>query len=232
LQSLIEALIVLDKASMSLRAMLASPFWDSLTSLATQPRTWILPLSGIFVYSLKKDERRGILLALSAVILVLLVDSLATYLKSFFLRPRPHQSFIDLELLVQRPASSSFPSNHATNAFALATLISSYHRKLAAPCCDAAVLVAVSRVYLEDHYLMDVICGAVLGVASAFTFSFATRKLRERTGVATSGETSVCASSASLRGPSAIGAQPFLSSALRASRKPKNMIRGYNQKRI
>jgi hypothetical protein len=91
LQSLIEAVLLWDKdLSIGLRGMLASPLCAPLLSLATRPRTWILRLSGILVYSLKKDKRRGILLALSAVILVLLVDGLATYLKSFFLRPRPY----------------------------------------------------------------------------------------------------------------------------------------------
>jgi undecaprenyl-diphosphatase len=60
----------------------------------------------------------------------------------------------------------SFPSGHATNAFALGTLLSLAFPSLAAPSLAAAALVAASRVVLGRHYASDVLAGALLGSAT------------------------------------------------------------------
>jgi len=61
---------------------------------------------------------------------------------------------------------SSFPSGHATGAFAFATVISARYRKLAIPAYLGATVIGLSRIYLGRHYPSDVATGAALGVAS------------------------------------------------------------------
>lgn len=63
---------------------------------------------------------------------------------------------------------SSFPSGHATVAFALATLVSARYRKLAVPAYLGATLIGVSRIYLGRHYPLDAAGGAVVGIASGY----------------------------------------------------------------
>jgi len=61
-------------------------------------------------------------------------------------------------------ANASFPSGHAAGAFSLAWVLSRRWRRLAPGWWALAAMVAWSRVYLDRHYLSDVVCGALLGV--------------------------------------------------------------------
>lgn len=69
----------------------------------------------------------------------------------------------------ERSASnSSFPSSHVANAFALAWVFARRWRRSALAFFLFAALVAFSRVYLNRHFVSDVLCGALIGVASAW----------------------------------------------------------------
>jgi membrane-associated phospholipid phosphatase len=98
-------------------------------------------------------------------------SALVTYgLKNAVNRPRP-------EGQTDR-SNSSFPSGHATGAFALATVFSHQYPKLAIPCYTAATGIALSRVYLGRHYPSDVLAGALIGFATAkLTLHFSDRIL-------------------------------------------------------
>ena len=62
----------------------------------------------------------------------------------------------------------SFPSGHATTAFAFAASISFEHSLYAAvPAYALATLVAASRINDNAHYLHDVVAGATVGIAFA-----------------------------------------------------------------
>ncbi len=61
----------------------------------------------------------------------------------------------------------SFPSDHATAAFAIAVAIFLRHRKAGTLALILATLVSISRVALGTHYPSDVIGGALLGTAAA-----------------------------------------------------------------
>lgn len=76
-----------------------------------------------------------------------------------------YQWFSDIDM----PTKLSFPSGHTTVAFAvffgLALIIP--NKKIGAALTLLAVLVGFSRTYLSYHFLMDLVAGSFLGVATA-----------------------------------------------------------------
>lgn len=57
----------------------------------------------------------------------------------------------------------SFPSGHATIAFAMAAVLTSYEPKYAWLFYALACCISLSRVFLGAHYPLDIIAGGVLG---------------------------------------------------------------------
>ena len=64
----------------------------------------------------------------------------------------------------RRRANSSFPSSHAANAAALALVLGLRWRWLAVPLWLVAAIVSFSRIYLNRHFLSDVLFGVAIGV--------------------------------------------------------------------
>lgn len=64
----------------------------------------------------------------------------------------------------RKRANSSFPSSHAANAATLALVLGMRWRWLAPPLWLLAATVAFSRMYLNRHFLSDVLFGMALGV--------------------------------------------------------------------
>lgn len=65
----------------------------------------------------------------------------------------------------RRRSNSSFPSSHAANAFALAWVLGVRWRRGIPAFFALALLVAFSRMYLNRHFLSDVVAGALIGMA-------------------------------------------------------------------
>jgi undecaprenyl-diphosphatase len=85
-------------------------------------------------------------------------DLLAEILKRLTERARP-----PVHRLGASVGSSSFPSGHATTAFACATVLAAFAPRLRVPLFALAVLIALSRLYNGDHYPLDVMAGSLLG---------------------------------------------------------------------
>ena len=109
-------------------------------------------------------------------------DGIANLLKASTNRPRPYAAMRHLHILIARPGSGSLPSQHATTAFAGATLLSFLWPKGSPVFFLAAVLIGFSRLYLGVHYPTDVLAGAAIGaaVAGIGILVVAKTRLRER----------------------------------------------------
>jgi undecaprenyl-diphosphatase len=109
---------------------------------------------------------------------VLLAESSSGALKLAIERDRPPVSRPVPEPLLEAPSTFSFPSGHATVAFASATVLALAVPRLRWPLFALAALIAFSRVYVGVHYPGDVLAGAVLGVGIATALRMLARALR------------------------------------------------------
>jgi undecaprenyl-diphosphatase len=97
-----------------------------------------------------------------------LVAQLMSYgLRDWIDRRRPPLVYPEPKPLVHVPHSGSFPSGHATAAFACATVIAWRVPRLAFPAFVLAGAIAWSRVYVGVHWPLDVFGGAALGILIA-----------------------------------------------------------------
>lgn len=104
----------------------------------------------------------------------LLSALLAQILKNIFSMPRPKQFFAPGQYAffidgVTHTGFASFPSGHSTSVFALATILALLEKNKRANVAYlfGAVAVGYSRIYLGQHFLNDVVTGAVIGTLTA-----------------------------------------------------------------
>lgn len=92
-----------------------------------------------------------------------------------YFRSRP---FVDhaVSLLFYEPTDSSFPANPATVAFAVATGVWLWNRRVGAALYGLAVLYALSRVYGGVFYPLDVVGGATIGTAASLLVTVVIRR--------------------------------------------------------
>lgn len=87
--------------------------------------------------------------------------------KHHYDRQRPFQVDPKIVPPVPKPRDPSYPSGHASSAFAAARVIAVLEPSLAKEAYELATKVAVSRVYAGVHFPSDVVVGALLGTGVA-----------------------------------------------------------------
>ncbi len=114
------------------------------------------------------NGRHGVIAAGFSALLALGAADLISHL---WMRPRPYVAHPgDAHLFISASADPSFPSDHATAAFAIAVSIFLRHRKAGILALAMAVVLALSRVVVGTHYPSDVLGGAALGTLAALFF--------------------------------------------------------------
>ena len=104
---------------------------------------------------------------------------LSQSMKASVNRMRPQYKYPD-EIFSLTPArTKSFPSGHATIAFATATTLTLQYKKwyIAVPAYAWAAGVSYSRMYEGKHYPSDILAGALIGTGSGFLCHWLSKKL-------------------------------------------------------
>ena len=135
-----------------------------LFSSAAVPVAICLPILGRLLHARRYRAAIAIVVAMGSGDAVT-----ARILKPAFARPRPCHNLEGLVAAAPCGTGKSFPSGHATVAFAfLAVVAPVLRRGLQVAVALVAMGVALSRVVLGVHYPSDVVAGALVGFAIGF----------------------------------------------------------------
>ena len=161
---------------------------DVFWSLYTDKMTWI-PLALVALWCLLRpgNTQHRVVMLFSLGLLVFLSDFVVSeFIKHAICRLRPSHDPAVMNLLTYvddyRGGAYGFPSNHASNGFAIATFLTLVMRRPAVSI--AAYLWACgscySRLYMGVHYPTDILCGALLGVLIALSVCWLYRRAVRR----------------------------------------------------
>ncbi len=170
----------------------ARPQLDYVMAAASSWDFWwpVLAVAGVLVLIFGGFRARAMLFCIGVAIGVtdgIVVDSL----KDIVGRPRPHEvlegartldlaratpRFLALGLPLKEeystpgilpPHGNSFPSGHAANNFALATVITIFYRRWGWLMYLPALIVSYSRIYVGSHWPLDVLVSVFIGTGLA-----------------------------------------------------------------
>jgi len=147
----------------------ANSLLDRFMPFITERDNWFLLYIFLFFFLCLKLGKEGRVAAILIILAVTLADqTTSSVLKPLFERLRPCHELEAVRLLVGCGGKYGFPSSHAANFFAAATVFSLYFPRYKILYLVIAFLVAYSRIYVGVHYPSDVIAGAIIGVMFAF----------------------------------------------------------------
>jgi membrane-associated phospholipid phosphatase len=168
---------------------------DSFFKMITFLGDWPAYLLALF-YLYPKFKIKGLLIVCSLSILVPISSHLS---KTYFKHPRPSLFFKNksefkdvhkIEGVKLHEGFTSFPSGHTLSAFSVLSLLAFYTKKkwmTTLLFLMVAIFVGISRVYLLQHFVEDIMMGAFLGVFLAFLIYYFANFNKEPESASTSG---------------------------------------------
>ncbi len=138
------------------------PVADALAAVAANDLIFLVLASVALWWFLTIDSDAGKRAALAAFVAVVFGQAINLTIGHFIFVPRPFLAHHVL-LLVNAAHDSSFPSDHATAAFTVATTALLWRMPGRWLYLLGAVVIALARVYVGAHYPADVVVGGALG---------------------------------------------------------------------
>lgn len=185
---MIEQLLSIDKSIfLFINVFCSNAVFDLFFTTITEAKFWIIPaLIGAVIF-IKIERKKAIIILGLAILTVAITDPVSSQLlKPLFDRHRPCHPVFFIQggnFLCGMKYSLSFPSSHAMNIFAQATLLSRFYPKKATIFYCFALLIGISRIYVGVHYPSDIIGGAIFGIIIAYLvfeiFSYLKSRLRQ-----------------------------------------------------
>ena len=173
-----------------LNQTIANPFFDTVLPLWREKLVWIplyLLCTGL-IWRRYGIQQTLLLLAALGATLAVCDQFAASLLKPWVGQLRPCKAAeygFDARVLVGCGGQYSFPSNHATNHFAVATLLTltwlrSYGRGWTVLAFAWATSISLAQVYVGKHWPSDIVAGAALGLAGGVAGAALFYELRRR----------------------------------------------------
>ncbi|WP_042439463.1 phosphatase PAP2 family protein [Clostridium amazonitimonense] len=132
-------------------------------------------LLAIFVIGIYKKKRFPVQCATETLIITVLSMILSFILGKVFYVDRP---FVNnkVNLLIDHKSNASFPSNHAMGTMSIAVGLFSYDNLIGIFLTALSIMVGIARIYVGNHYPLDVIGGYILVFIINFVYRRYLRK--------------------------------------------------------
>jgi len=146
---------------------------------------WAVPVIAVATFALWLLARPGgtrkwklaSACALGSAALALLINQV---IGKLWHRQRPFAAHPAAHVWGSRSHDPSFPSDHASAAFAIAFAVFLFDRVVGSIFLAAAVVIGVGRVFIGAHYPLDVLAGCLVGLASALLLARVASPLIDR----------------------------------------------------
>lgn len=149
--------------------------FDEIMHWITLQETWYPLYLALIVWMIWKYGKASVAPILTIILAITISDQFTSgFMKPYFERLRPcHDPTIGnlVHIVDGCGGLYGFASSHASNSFALATLLHLFfrnHYKYTSILFVWAAVVSYSRIYVGVHYPADVITGALIGILTGF----------------------------------------------------------------
>ncbi len=158
-----------------------TPFMKAVTTMGNKGLVWIILT--LILLIIKRTRMAGICCMLALLIMVVCNNLI---IKNLVNRTRPYNVIEELEIIVEEPDDSSFPSGHTAAGFATSMALilglpmvmdRKKGRLLGILAMIFAALIGYSRLYVGVHFPTDVLGGAILGVLYGIAGYYLGKKL-------------------------------------------------------
>lgn len=165
---------ILDAVS-KLRCDVLTPIMKALSYAGTGGAVWIVTC--LVMIAIPKTRKIGIF-----ALIAMAVDYVSggLILKHLVARDRPYTLHPQIDTIIKRPTSYSFPSGHTSSAVAATAAIFIQNKKLSIPFIILAVMIMFSRLYFCVHYPSDIIGGIIHGILWAAVTYITIKKFTEK----------------------------------------------------
>jgi undecaprenyl-diphosphatase len=140
-------------------------FLNPLMEMLAEKGEYLFFAGILFYWFFQKSQNRR--MVVEAIISACFALGLNFVIGMLFYRDRPFVAH-HVNWLIPHVKNASFPSDHATAAFVIATAIWIWSKRDGWIWLFLAAAIALSRVWTGVHYPLDVIAGMVIGVSIAF----------------------------------------------------------------
>lgn len=125
------------------------------------PYLYALTLLAVFVIGIKNRDSKTRRVAVSTGVFTVINLIVSSIIGLIYFEPRPFVTH-HVNLLVPHKADASFPSDHVIGTFSIAVGLGRYSKVLRWILTIVSIFVAFSRVFVGNHYPIDVIGGFIV----------------------------------------------------------------------
>ncbi|WP_102345186.1 undecaprenyl-diphosphatase [Bacillus sp. Marseille-P3661] len=119
-------------------------------------------LGSFFIFLFIKKTRKMSIIGLVSMIISLGISQIISFI---YYKNRPFVDY-DVNLLIEKGISSSFPSDQAVIVFTCSIAVWYYKKSAGVALFIFALLVALSRIYVGHHYPFDVMASLLIALLS------------------------------------------------------------------